>query len=68
MPPSSDRLDRYGEAHGSVRDDQLPDYDERLEFRPFIMCKDVLADDPPSRALAKAVFATLENELGDIRC
>ena len=34
-----DWLDRYGEAHGFVRDDQLPGYDERLEFVPFIMHK-----------------------------
>ena len=34
-----DWLDRYGETNGFVRDDQLPDYDERLEFPPFIMGK-----------------------------
>ena len=34
-----DWLDRYGEANGFVRDDEPPDYDERLEFPPFIMGK-----------------------------
>ena len=34
-----DWLDHYGEASGFVRDDQLPDYDERLEFPPFIIGK-----------------------------
>ena len=32
-------LDRYGEENGFVRDTDFPDYDERLEFPPFIMNK-----------------------------
>ena len=34
-----DWLNRYGEKNGFVRDTDLPDYDERLEFSPFIMRK-----------------------------
>ena len=35
----ADWLDRYGKANGFVRDDEFPDYDERLEFPPFILGK-----------------------------
>ena len=37
--PIIDWLNRHGEANGFVRDTELPGYDERLEFVPFIMRK-----------------------------
>ena len=37
--PLVDWLDRYGKKKGFVRDTDLPGYDERLEFVPFIMKK-----------------------------
>jgi hypothetical protein len=37
--PLIDWLERYGEAGDFVRDTDLPGYDERLEFGPFIMRK-----------------------------
>jgi hypothetical protein len=35
--PLIDWLNRYGAERGFVRDDQSQDYDQRLEFAPFIM-------------------------------
>ncbi len=35
--PLVDWLARYGRTHKFMRDDEQPDYDERLEFAPFIM-------------------------------
>ena len=32
--PSMDWLDLYGEAKGYIREPELPNYDERLEFVP----------------------------------
>jgi hypothetical protein len=37
--PLVDWLERYGEAGGFVSDTDLPGYDERLQFVPFIMRK-----------------------------
>ena len=37
--PLVDWLALYGREHGFVPDDELPGYDERLEFGPFIMSK-----------------------------
>ena len=37
--PLIDWLERYGENNGFVRDTDLPGYDDRLEFAPFIMQK-----------------------------
>ena len=39
--PLVDWLGRYGEKNGFLRDTDLPEYDERLEFAPFIMRKGV---------------------------
>lgn len=37
--PLVDWLRLYGREHGFIPDDELPDYDDRLEFAPFIMGK-----------------------------
>ena len=39
--PLIDWLNLFGEANGFIRDADLADYDERLEFVPFIMRKGV---------------------------
>ena len=37
--PLLDWLDLYGDAHSFLRDDERADYDARLDFSEFIICK-----------------------------
>jgi hypothetical protein len=50
--PLFDWLERYGREHGFTPDNEQPDYDERLEFTPFITDR--------SKAFEAAVVAYLQ--------
>ena len=67
--PLLDWLDLFGEANDFIRDADLPDYDERLEFVPFIMQKgNEFETAVAERLAARAPMLTIaqnRDEIGD---
>lgn len=66
--PLLDWLDLYGEDHGFVRDSDLPGYDERLQYPPFLMRKGQEFEQAIARYLGRlAPMITIAERPQDVR-